>query len=147
MSDKGVTFGWKDYRAKGRQDGGTTTGSSATDPSPWLKTMTLAPDEFIRHSGFLASPGRARTIERIRAMIGGEHRTTQVAVDAAGEEQPREAVADPAPNTASERSILCPCCGGAMRIIERFGRGQTPRHRPKPRPSSRPLAAVRIDTS
>jgi hypothetical protein len=152
MDGKGVTFRWKDYRAKGRQDGHKAAGSSAADPSPWLKTMTLAPDEFIhrfllhvlpqgfhriRHSGFLASPGRAATIARIRAMIEGEPRTTQVPVDAAVEEQPREASADPAPDPAPERSIPCPCCGGIMRIIERFSPGQAPRQRPKPKAHGR----------
>jgi hypothetical protein len=36
----------------------------------------------------------------------------------------------------------CPCCGGRMRIIEVFKRGQTPRHQPSRRP-----IAIRIDTS
>jgi hypothetical protein len=36
----------------------------------------------------------------------------------------------------------CSCCGARMRIIERFKRGETPRHPPPPRPS-----AIRIDTS
>jgi hypothetical protein len=36
----------------------------------------------------------------------------------------------------------CPCCGSRMRIIEVFKRGQTPRHKPSPRP-----IAIRIDTS
>jgi hypothetical protein len=36
----------------------------------------------------------------------------------------------------------CPCCGGRMRIIEVFRRGQTPKHQPSPRP-----IAIRIDTS
>jgi hypothetical protein len=35
-----------------------------------------------------------------------------------------------------------PCCGGRMRIIEIFKRGETPRHRPSPRP-----IVIRIDTS
>jgi hypothetical protein len=36
----------------------------------------------------------------------------------------------------------CPCCGGRMRIIEVFERGQMPKHQPSPRPF-----AIRIDTS
>jgi hypothetical protein len=158
MSDKGVTFRWKDYRAKGRQDGGAATGSSATDPSPWLMTMTLAPDEFIRcfllhvlpqgfhrirHSGFLASRGRARTIERIRAMINTPQDGVQPKSASTAQERLHEAPNDPSPQPAPEHTIACPCCGGIMRIIERFGRGQTPRHRPKPRS----MSAIRIDTS
>jgi hypothetical protein len=36
----------------------------------------------------------------------------------------------------------CTCCGGRMVIIETFGRGCEPRHRPTPTPT-----AIRIDTS
>jgi hypothetical protein len=36
----------------------------------------------------------------------------------------------------------CPCCGGRMRIIEVFKRGQMPKHQPSPRPTM-----IRIDTS
>jgi hypothetical protein len=36
----------------------------------------------------------------------------------------------------------CPCCGGRVRIIEVFKRGQTPYHWPSPRP-----IVIRIDTS
>jgi hypothetical protein len=36
----------------------------------------------------------------------------------------------------------CPCCGGPMRIIETFLRGQQPSYRASPVPQ-----AIRIDTS
>jgi Putative transposase/Transposase zinc-binding domain len=155
MSDKGVTFRWKDYRAKGRQDRSNVSDGSEAASAPWLKTMTLAPDEFIRrfllhvlpqgfhrirHAGFLASPGRAATIARIRALIGGAQDGGPPMPDAAREQQ-RQASNDPAADPAPERIILCPCCGGIMRIIERFGPGRTSRHR------HRPTAAIRIDTS
>ena len=48
-----------------------------------------------------------------------------------------EAPSDPATPLES-----CPCCGAAMRIIEVFKAGQSPRHRPTAMP-----AAIRIDTS
>ena len=63
FDDRGVTFRWKDYRARGKAPG-----------KAWIKPMTLAADEFIRrfllhvlpsgfhrirHYGFFASPGRA----------------------------------------------------------------------------------------
>ena len=63
-----VTFRWKDYRARGKG-------------APWLKTMTLAADEFIRrflihvlpsgfhrirHYGLFASGVRAASVARIR---------------------------------------------------------------------------------
>lgn len=71
MNRHGVTFRWKDYRAR-------SAGKS------WRKTMTLTPNEFIRrfllhvlpdgfhrirHYGLLASSRRADTIARIRQII------------------------------------------------------------------------------
>ncbi len=78
MDHRGITFRWKDYRARGNAAGDKTAGAG------WIKTMTLDPDEFIRrfllhvlppgfhrirHTGFIASPNRASTIARIRGMI------------------------------------------------------------------------------
>jgi hypothetical protein len=68
--DNGVTFKWKDYRAKGRQR---------------QKVMTLASDEFIRrflihvlpggfhrirHYGLFANGGRAENLARVRDLLG-----------------------------------------------------------------------------
>jgi Putative transposase/Transposase zinc-binding domain len=157
MDHRGVTFRWKDYRARDKLAGDNTAGAG------WIKTMTLDPDEFIRrfllhvlppgfhrirHTGFLASPNRASTIARIREMIGlggiesGRAKPAAEPAPAATinqddqlrAEQPRD---DPATHPP------CPCCGGRMRIIERFGRGASPKT-PQPR---WPAAAVRIDTS
>jgi hypothetical protein len=51
--------------------------------------------------------------------------------------KPEDAAPDPATPVKP-----CPCCGSAMRIIEVFKAGQSPRHRPTAMP-----AAIRIDTS
>jgi Putative transposase len=106
--------------------------------------MTLAPGEFIRrvllhvlpkgfhrirHTGFLASSGKAENIAKARALLG-----------VAKPEPPSIDAMEHAATTAPTRT--CPCCGGAMHIIETFERGETPRHRAEP---SRPI--VRIDTS
>jgi hypothetical protein len=127
----GVTFKYKDYRLDG---------------SARYKTMTLATDEFIRrfllhvlpagfhrirYYGFLASQSRARNIARIRELLA----TPLIPVDAikalnASSEEPK----------APEHP--CPCCGGPMRIIETFLRGQQPKHRASPLPQP-----IRIDTS
>src|SRR5215468_1181010 len=50
----------------------------------------------------------------------------------------------PEPEDISSETDLkpCPCCGSAMRIIEVFKAGESPRHRPTAVP-----AAIRIDTS
>jgi hypothetical protein len=136
VDDNAVTFRWKDYRAR-----------SAATGKEWIKTMKLAPEEFlrrfllhvlpggfhrIRHYGFLASGRRAASIGRIRELIG--------------EPQARAAADTPNPsldNVATDNTLSaeapCPCCGGRMRTIETFTRGQTPR--------SWPTNRTRIDSS
>jgi hypothetical protein len=126
--DTGVTFTWKDYRAKGRER---------------FKVMTLAVDEFIRrflihvlpsgfhrirHYGLFANGGRAENIARARQLLNVPAIQRETA-DADGTDggQP-QALSQP-----------CPCCGGRMVIIETFERGGAPRYRPP--------APIRIDSS
>ena len=74
LDERGVTFSWKDYRARS-----TAAGDG------WIKTMTLPADEFlrrfllhvlpdgfhrIRHYGLLASGQRAANVRRVRELIG-----------------------------------------------------------------------------
>jgi hypothetical protein len=128
--DNGVTFRWKDYRARGKAPGNT-----------WIKTMTLSAGEFIRrfllhvlpdgfhrirHYGLLASAVRADNIARLRALINGPK----------DQREPGEAKSedDVAPNASR-----CRCCGGRMTIIEIFARGSAPR--------TWSPGTIRIDTS
>ena len=100
--------------------------------------MTLAAGEFIRrfllhvlpsgfhrirHYGFLASPGRAATIGRLRDLIAASNATARPRpeADASG------ATTGPEPAATEAGSRICPCCGGRMRIIETFARGARPR--------------------
>ncbi len=121
---KGVSFKWKDYRAKGRHR---------------QKTMTLATDEFIRrflihvlprgfhrirHYGLLAKTSGADNIVRARELLAAPK----------SKSQPAEA------DATNHNEPACPCCGGRMIIIETFARGSTPRHRPTG-------PTIRIDTS
>ena len=100
MDGNGVTFRWKDYRAKGRTR---------------HKTMTLAADEFmrrfllhvlpggfhrIRHYGLLANALRRENLARARDLL----HTPEPVSD--------EADATPAP------TYICRCCGAAMRVVE-----------------------------
>jgi len=127
VDDNGVTFTWKDYRAKGRQR---------------HKTMTLASDEFIRrflihvlpsgfhrirHYGLFANGGRAENLARVRNLLAVP--TPQ--------DEPRDlgTNADEPPT----HSPPCPCCGGRMIFIETFERGSTP--------TTRPPSPITIDTS
>ena len=127
--ERGVTFRWKDYRARDGAKG-----------REWIKTMTLGADEFIRrfllhvlpdgfhrirHYGLFASGGRAANVARIRSLLAP-------APTAPSGSDP-EPVSD-----AKAAAPACLCCGGRLVIVERFHRGETPRARP---------TAVRIDTS
>jgi hypothetical protein len=114
-----VAFRWKDYRIK-RGDR--------------QKVMRLATPEFIRrflihvlpegfhrirHYGLLASSTRKANITKIRALLCVQ--------------QPEQAAA-PGPKAAPlTLREPCPCCGGPMRIIEIFRRGQKPMSRAPPR--------------
>jgi Putative transposase/Transposase zinc-binding domain len=128
LDERGVTFRWKDYRARARAPGGA-----------WIKTMTLSADEFIRrfllhvlpdgfhrirHYGLFASGTRAVNIARIRSLLAPAPPLDQV---------------DPQPAHNEPPAPACPCCGGRLVIIERF--------RPGTHPRTRPTAAIRIDTS
>ena len=114
-----LAFRWKDYRIK-RGDR--------------MKVMRLATHEFIRrflihvlpdgfhrirHYGLLASAARKTNIAKIRTLLGAE---AVVQDDASA--------AEIVPLTLREP---CPECGGPMRIIETFRRGQVPRSRAPPR--------------
>jgi Putative transposase/Transposase zinc-binding domain len=120
-----VTFKWKDYRAKGRER---------------AKVMKLATGEFIRrflihvlpggfhrirHYGLFAGNKRAENIARARELLKVSVPQSKTG-DADGDE----------PQTLSHP---CPCCGGRMIVIEIFERGCSPR--------TRPVSAIRIDTS
>jgi predicted RNA-binding Zn-ribbon protein involved in translation (DUF1610 family) len=111
LDDHGVTFCWKDYRAK---DGMR------------LKTMTLEPDEFmrrfllhvlpsgfhrIRHYGLLANAGRREHLARMRELL-------HVAPEFHSPEDAEAPVGAPQP------IFVCPHCGAAMIVVEVLMRGQ-----------------------
>jgi hypothetical protein len=113
-----VAFRWKDYRIKSgdRQK----VMRLSTDEFIRRFLIHVLPDGFhrIRHYGFLTSAGRKAHIARIRALLDAQ---TPSSKDAQ--------TADAAPLTLREP---CPDCGGPMRIVETFRRGQRPRPRAPP---------------
>ena len=116
---KTVAFRWKDYRT--RQGGRQKIMRLTTDEFIRRFLIHVLPDGFhrIRHYGLLASATRKASIAKIRSLVG-------------------EAQPEPAPQVAAEVIPLalrepCPCCGGPMRIIEIFRRGQKPQSRAPPR--------------
>ena len=130
LDGAGITFKWKDYRAKRRER---------------AKVMTLATDEFIRrflihvlpggfhrirHYGLFANGSRAENIARARELLNAPAPQQASNADAADASDGAE------PPTLSHP---CPCCGGRMIIIETFERGCSTR--------TRPTSVIRIDTS
>src|SRR5262249_43468892 len=95
--------------------------------------MHALPADFhrTRYYGFLTSQPRARNIARIRELLAAP----LIPVDAIK-------ALDPTPEQPKAPEHPCPCCGGPMRIIEIFLRGQQPSYRASPMPQ-----AIRIDTS
>lgn len=115
--EDGVTFKWKDYRDKGRTR---------------HKTMPLASDEFIRrfmlhvlphsfhrirHYGLFANTGRTDNLVRARTLLKVVIEEPSVSANASA-------------GAESERTYICPVCGGPMLIIEVFARGPLPRASP-----------------
>jgi hypothetical protein len=119
LDERGVTFRWKDYRAKGRTR---------------HKTMTLAPDEFmrrfllhvlpagfhrIRHYGLLANGARSVNLALARALL------SDAPAPSAQAAHTDTATAPPC--------FVCRHCGAPMFIVQIFLRGQmirAPPHTP-----------------
>ena len=117
LNEQGVTFKWKDYRAKERYR---------------HKTMTLTSDEFmrrfllhvlpsgfhrIRHYGLIANTTRKDNLARARELLMVE-KTIETAD------------ADIAVGSDESVTYVCPDCGAPMIIIDTFMRGQLPRAPP-----------------
>jgi predicted RNA-binding Zn-ribbon protein involved in translation (DUF1610 family) len=128
LDEQGVTFKWKDYRAR-EQDR--------------HKTLTLSPGEFmrrfllhvlpaglhrIRHYGLLANATRQHNLTRARELLMSNNTDQSTDSETNG--------TDAADGSNETVTYVCPDCGAAMIIIETFERRQLPRAPP-----------VRIDTS
>jgi hypothetical protein len=131
LNDRGVTFKWKDYRIEGPERYKQMT----LDTNEFIRRflMHVLPQGFhrIRYYGLLTSQTRAKNIARARELLA----VPLIPIDAI-----KAASAEPEEPNAPEHP--CPCCGGPMRIIETFLRGQQPKNRPTPVPPK-----IRIDTS
>jgi Putative transposase/Transposase zinc-binding domain len=124
LDEQGVTFKWKDYRAKQRYR---------------HKTMTLAAGEFmrrfllhvlpsgfhrIRHYGLFANTARQHNLAQARELLMNEKTESPTDAETNG--------VDTADSGDPDTSVtyVCPDCGAAMIIIESFERGQLPRAPP-----------------
>ena len=116
-----VAFRWKDYRIK-RGDRQKVM-RLATPEFIRRFLMHVLPDGFhrIRHYGLLASGTRKTNLTKIRAVLCIQ--------------QPDQTEANNTEPNATPLTLRepCPRCGGPMRIIEIFRRGQKPMSREPPR--------------
>jgi len=113
-----VAFRWKDYRIK---SGDRQKVMRLATPEFIRRFLIhVLPDGFhrIRHYGLLASSTRKANIRTIRALLCVQR-----------PEKPTTPEPEIIPLTLREP---CPCCGGPMRIIEVFRRGQKPMSRAPP---------------
>ena len=131
MDARGVTFKWKDYRVKeGARVGATGKARH--------KTMTLAPEEFmrrfllhvlpgrfhrIRHYGLLANGGRKANLALARELLN----VVPAQVAALSRDERAGALPGAAPP-----AFVCRHCGHAMIILQTFVRGEAIRAPPSP---------------
>ena len=119
LDERGVTFRWKDYRAKGKTR---------------HKTMTLGADEFmrrfllhvlpggfhrIRHYGLLANASHKANLARVRELLHALPAATSQAQDSDAEIE------------HAKPCFVCLHCGAAMLVLQTFVRGQTIRAPPQ----------------
>ena len=132
LDDNGVTFQWKDYRARGKAPGKARIKPMTLEAAEFIRRFLLhvLPSGFhrIRHYGLFASAVRARNVERARQLLCPS--------SVAPERPPDEVDGDDEDVSPARR---CPCCGGRMIIVETF-EGVRPAQSPSP-------SRIRIDTS
>ncbi len=112
----GVTFKWKDYRAKGRYRQKTMTLTTDQFIRRFMSHVLLKGFHRIRHYGLLANGNRAANLARARHLLA-------MPAPVADDDQTVDQASEPSGNT-----YPCPACGGPMVIIETFEPGATPRH-------------------
>jgi Zn finger protein HypA/HybF involved in hydrogenase expression len=118
LDNNGVTFKWKDYRAKGRYRQKTMKLTTAEFIRRFLSHVLPKGFHRIRHYGLLANGNRAETLVRARQLLAMPPPLAET-----DDIQTVEQASEPSGNT-----YPCPACGGPMVIIETFKPGATPRH-------------------
>ena len=119
MDERGVTFRWKDYRAKGRTRHKTMT----LDANEFMRRFLLhvLPGGFhrIRHYGLLANGTRKANLALARQLL---HQAPEALVHTAHAE---------ADIDHTKPCFVCLHCGASMSILHTFARGHTIRAPPR----------------
>ena len=122
LDERGVTFRWKDYRAKGR----TRHKAMTLEPAEFMRRFLLhvLPGGFhrIRHYGLLANGSRKASLAAARELL----LAVPVPTAAAGNANVS------ADLSAARPTFICRHCGHAMVIVQNFARGAEIRAPPPP---------------
>jgi hypothetical protein len=111
LDERGATFRWKDYRAKGKTRHKTMTLTTGEFMRRFLLHVLPSGFHRIRHYGLLANAGRRDHLAQVRELL-------KVAPAHA---ESKDAIAD-APEKAIQPTFVCPDCGAAMIIVEILAR-------------------------
>jgi hypothetical protein len=122
LDEGGVTFQFKDYRAKGRCRYKPMTLPVAEFMRRFLLHVLPSGFHRIRHYGLLANAARVENLARARALLAAPL-SPLIAV-------PGRASEAVVPDAPTDNARPCPCCGAPMVIIERFASGHAPRAPP-----------------
>jgi hypothetical protein len=118
LDERGVSFRWKDYRAKGRTR---------------YKAMTLAPQEFMRRFLLHVLPGGFHRIRHYGLLANGSRKaslaTARELLNAAPPACPTGERFDETKEPAAP-AFVCRHCGAAMIVVQTFARGQAIRAPP-----------------
>ena len=127
MDEHGVTFRWKDYRAKGR----TRHKTMILDANEFMRRFLLhvLPGSFhrIRHYGLLSNGSPTVNLARSRALLGASSSTSEIELpcpDAGREDVERK-------GAPLKPAFICWHCGAAMIIVQTFAQGQSIRAPPQ----------------
>ena len=127
MDERGVTFKWKDYRVKEDAKGGTNGKTRH-------KTMTLAPEEFMRRFLLHVLPGGFHRIRHYGLLANGSRKTSlplaRELLHVQAPPQGKERGPDDAPG-APVAAFVCWHCGRPMTVLQTFTRCQTIRAPPQ----------------
>jgi hypothetical protein len=119
FDERGVTFRWKDYRAKGRTRYKTMTLSTAEFMRRFLLHVLPGGFHRIRHYGLLANAWRKESLATVRQLL----------------EQPARPVTDStetAVTGSAPPTFVCRHCGAAMSVVQTLARPQLIRAPPPP---------------
>ena len=125
LDERGVTFKWKDYRAKGKTKHKSMTLSAGEFMRRFL--LHVLPRSFhrIRHYGLIANAGRRENLARARELLAVP---PEVDDDESTDDQPNT---DASLIESGQPTYVCPDCGAAMIIMETIARGQPIRAPPQ----------------